>query len=208
MAQLILIRHGKSEWNLKGLWTGWTDVPLAPEGKEEAKKTASLMPQIPIDAVYTSTLKRAQETWEEINSVLGLNDIPVTKASELNERNYGDLTGKDKWKVREEIGEEEFQKIRRSWDYPVPNGESLKDVYNRVVPYYEAHIVPELNAGKNILIAAHGNSLRALTKYLEGISDEEIPKLELPTGTAFVYTLDEEGKMQKKESFGNTENTV
>jgi 2,3-bisphosphoglycerate-dependent phosphoglycerate mutase len=208
MAHLILIRHGKSDWNLKGLWTGWTDISLASEGREEARKTAALLPQIKIDAVYTSTLKRAQETWEEIRNQLNLTGIPVTSASELNERNYGDFTGKDKWKVKEEIGEEEFQKIRRSWDYPVPNGESLKDVYNRVIPYYETHIVPELKNGKNILIAAHGNSLRALTKYLEHISDEDIPKLELPTGTAFVYTLDENGQLQKKESFGNTENTV
>jgi 2,3-bisphosphoglycerate-dependent phosphoglycerate mutase len=208
MAQLILIRHGKSDWNLKGLWTGWTDIPLAPEGKEEARRTGELLKNIPIDEVFVSTLKRAKETWIEVNAVLQLQNIPLTEAKELNERNYGDLTGKNKWEVKEKIGEEEFQKIRRSWDHPVPNGESLKDVYNRVIPYYETMILPHLKAGKNILIAAHGNSLRALTKYLEHISDEDIPKLELPTGTAHVYALDENGNVTGKEVFGNTENTV
>lgn len=208
MAKLILIRHGKSDWNLKGLWTGWTDVDLAPEGREEARKTAERMRDITIDVVFTSTLKRAQETWDEVRQTLGLSDIPTTAAAELNERNYGDLTGKNKWEVKEKIGEEEFQRIRRSWDYPVPNGESLKDVYDRVIPYYEAHILPLLKEDKNVLIAAHGNSLRALTKYLEHISDEDIPKLELPTGTAQVYTLDHEGKVTNKETFGNAENTV
>jgi 2,3-bisphosphoglycerate-dependent phosphoglycerate mutase len=208
MAKLILIRHGKSEWNLKGLWTGWTDIPLAPEGRQEARSTGALLKQIPIDEVFISTLKRAKETWEEVNTVLNVKNIPINEAQELNERNYGDLTGKNKWEVKEKIGEEEFQKIRRSWDYPVPNGESLKDVYNRVIPYYEQRILPRLKENKNILIAAHGNSLRALTKYLEHISDEEIPKIELPTGTAHVYTLDEDGNVTNKEVFGNTENTV
>ncbi len=208
MTKLILIRHGKSDWNLKGLWTGWTDISLIEEGREEARRTAELMRDIPIDEVYTSTLKRAKETWEEIRSVLKLESIPVIEALELNERNYGDLTGKNKWEVKEQVGDEEFQKIRRSWDYPVPNGESLKDVYNRVIPYYESHILPELKKHKNILIVEHGNSLRALTKYLENISDNDIPKLELPTGTAHVYTLGDEGRVISKEVFGNTENTV
>lgn len=208
MAYLILVRHGKSDWNLKGLWTGWTDVPLAPEGQAEARKTAELITHIPIDEVYTSVLRRAKETWEEMNTVLDRQNIPVNEVKELNERNYGDLTGKNKWDVQKQVGEEEFQKIRRSWDYPVPNGESLKDVYNRVIPYYEEHILPKLQKGENILIAAHGNSLRALTKYLENIPDQDISKLELPTGTAFVYTLDESGKVVKKEVFGETENTV
>ena len=208
MAYLVLVRHGKSGWNLKGLWTGWTDIPLAPEGQTEAHKTAELITHIPIDEVYTSVLRRAKETWEEMNQVLARENIPVNEAAELNERNYGDLTGKNKWEVKKEVGDEEFQKIRRSWDYPVPNGESLKDVYARVIPYYEEHILPKLEKGKNILIAAHGNSLRALAKYLENISDEDIPKLELPTGSAIVYTLDENGKVLKKEIFGDTQNTV
>jgi len=208
MALLILVRHGKSDWNLKGLWTGWTDIPLAPEGQAEARKTAELITLFPIDEVYTSVLRRAKETWEEMNTVLRRENIPVNEAKELNERNYGDFTGKNKWEVQKQVGNDEFQKIRRSWDYPVPNGESLKDVYSRVIPYYEEHILPKLQKGKNILIAAHGNSLRALTKYLENISDEDIPKVELPTGSATVYTLDENGKILKKEIFGETENTV
>lgn len=208
MAKLILIRHGKSEWNLTGQWTGWTDVSLAPEGREEARKTGKLMKGISIDHVFVSGLKRAQETWEEIKEVLGVEHVPTTIAKELNERDYGELTGKNKWEVKKEVGEEEFQKIRRSWDYPVPNGESLKDVYSRVIPYYEKNILPLLKQNKTVLIAAHGNSLRALTKYLENISDEDIPKLELPTGTALVYTIDDSGEIRNKEIFGNTENTV
>lgn len=208
MAYLILVRHGKSDWNLKGLWTGWTNIPLAPEGQAEARKTAELITHIPIDEVYASVLRRAKETWEEMNTVLKRENVPVNETKELNERNYGDFTGKNKWEVQKQVGDDEFQKIRRSWDYAAPNGESLKDVYNRVIPYYEEHILPKLQKGKNILIAAHGNSLRALTKYLENISDEDIPNLELPTGSAIVYTLDENGKILKKEIFGETENTV
>lgn len=198
MAKLILIRHGRSKWNDLGQWTGWTDIELNEKGHEEAREAAEALRGMKIDKAYTSDLKRAQQTYEEIKSVLNL-DIPLVINSAIKERNYGDLAGKNKWKVKEEYGEEQFMKWRRSWDYPIPNGESLKDVYARVVPYYESTIQPELKQGMNILIAAHGNSLRALVKYLEHISDEEIPKLEIGTGEVYVYDIDTEGKVTNKE---------
>lgn len=199
MAQLVLVRHGESEWNAKGLWTGWTDVNLSENGREEAKKAGDLLKDIHFDYAYTSNLKRAQQTLEEINIVTGQKNIPTVADKALNERDYGDMTGKNKWEVKEQIGDEEFQKIRRSWDYPPANGESLKMVYERVIPYYEREILPKLKEGKNVIIAAHGNSLRALIKYLENISDEDIPGLEMATGGVYVYQLDNEGKVTTKE---------
>ena len=198
MAKLILIRHGRSQWNDLGQWTGWTDIQLNEKGHEEAREGAEALRGIQIDKAYTSDLKRAQQTFEEIKNVLKL-DIPLVINAAIKERNYGDLAGKNKWKVKEQYGEEQFMKWRRSWDYPIPNGESLKDVYTRVVPYYEKTILPELKSGMNILIAAHGNSLRALVKYLEDISNEEIPKLEIGTGEVYVYEIDPTGKVINKE---------
>lgn len=201
MAYLVLVRHGESEWNAKGLWTGWTDVNLSENGREEAKHAGEALKDIHLDLAYTSAFKRAQQTLQEIQTVLGTNLEPTADKA-LNERSYGDFTGKNKWEVKEQVGEEEFQRIRRSWDYPLPNGESLKMVYDRVLPYYQSEIEPKLKEGKNIIIAAHGNSLRALIKHLEAISDEEIPKLEMPTGGLYVYQIDAEGKVTSKEIRG------
>lgn len=206
MAHLILVRHGESEWNAKGLWTGWTDVNLSENGRGEAKKAGEALKDIHFDYAYTSALKRAQQTLQEIQGILGTSLEPTTDEA-LNERSYGDFTGKNKWEVKEQVGEEEFQKLRRSWDYPPANGESLKMVYERVLPYYQSEIEPKIKEGKNVIIAAHGNSLRALIKYLENISDEEITKLELPTGGLYVYQLDQEGKVTSKEIRGTNTNT-
>lgn len=206
MAHLVLVRHGESEWNAKGLWTGWTDVNLSENGREEARNAGEVLKDIQPDFAYTSALKRAQQTLEEIQKVIGTNLAP-TADNALNERSYGDFTGKNKWEVKEQVGEEEFQRIRRSWDYPPANGESLKMVYERVLPYYQAEIEPKLKEGKNVIIAAHGNSLRALIKYLENISDEEIPTLEIATGGVYVYEINEEGKVTSKEIRGSNTNT-
>ena len=205
MAYLVLVRHGESEWNAKGLWTGWTDVNLSENGRMEAKKAGEALKDIHLDVAYTSALKRAQQTLEEIQGVLGTN-IEPTADKALNERSYGDFTGKNKWEVKEQVGEEEFQRIRRSWDYPPANGESLKMVYDRVLPYYQSEIEPKLKEGKNTIIAAHGNSLRALIKYLENVSDQDITTLELATGGLYVYQIDSEGKVTSKEVRGSTEN--
>ncbi|MDO8658317.1 MAG: 2,3-diphosphoglycerate-dependent phosphoglycerate mutase [Candidatus Levybacteria bacterium] len=198
MAYLILVRHGESVWNAKGLWTGWTDVSLSEKGREEGKKAGSALKDIKIGIAYTSKLKRASETLDEILKELNLK-IPVIKNEALNEKNYGDYTGRNKWEIKKELGEDEFQKIRRSWDYPIPNGESLKDVYERVVPYYRNEILPELISGKNVIVSAHGNSLRALVKYLDNISDEDISKLEIATGEIYIYRFDEKGNILNKE---------
>ena len=205
MAYFVLVRHGESEWNVKGVWTGWTDVDLSPKGREEAKAAGEALTDIQFDLAYTSTLKRAKNTFLEIQKTTGQLAIPTTENAALNERNYGDLTGKNKWEVKEQVGEEEFQKIRRSWDYPPPNGESLKMVYERVVPYYETEILPKLKDGKNIIIAAHGNSLRALIKHLDNITHEDIPNLELATGGIYIYQISPEGGITSKEIRGGTD---
>jgi 2,3-bisphosphoglycerate-dependent phosphoglycerate mutase len=199
MAYLILVRHGKSEWNALGLWTGWRDVELNAEGHAEARQAGEAIRGLRLDVGYTSKLKRAQETLADIQEVLDLPNLPVVEAAELNERDYGDLTAKNKWDIQKEYGDEQFMKWRRSWDYPVPGGETLKDVYARVAPYYDAHILPDLKAGKNVIVAAHGNSLRALVKHLENIPDADIPKLEIGTGEVYVYEVDANGQITSKE---------
>ena len=199
MAYLILIRHGKSEWNLLGKWTGHTDIGLVQEGIEEAQRAAEAIKDIQIDCAFISDLKRAKETFVEICRTLGRSDIKTVEHPAIKERDYGAYTGKNKWEVQKEIGEEAFHKLRRGWDVPIPKGETLKDVYNRVVPYYEAHVKRELLDGKNILLVAHGNSLRALVKYLENIPDEKIAELEIGTGEVYIYKVDEKGNVVGKE---------
>jgi len=199
MAYLILVRHGESVWNKQGLWTGLTDISLSEKGKEESQKAGVLLKDIKIDEAYSSPLKRSTETLAEIIRALKY-EVPITFDKSLNERNYGLLTGKNKWDLQKEYGEEKFQKIRRAWDYPIPGGETLKDVYNRILPYYNREILPKLKNGKNILIVAHGNSLRALIKHLEEISDENISLLEIPTGGMYIYQIDGEGKIISKET--------
>lgn len=208
MAYLVLVRHGESEWNAEGLWTGWTDIDLNEKGIEEAHTAASVIKDIPIDEVFTSKLIRAVHTLDIIKQDLRLGSIPTYEDPALNEKNYGDLTGKNKWKIKEEYGEEQFMKWRRSWDTVIPGGESLKNVYERVIPYYQQHILPELEKGKNCLVSAHGNSLRALVKYLDNIPDETIADLEIATGEVYVYQIDGNGKVVHKEIRAEHANTV
>lgn len=198
MAKLILIRHGESEWNKAGLWTGLTDIGLSEKGKEEARLAGEKLKGISIDFAFTSVLLRAKQTLDEIKGVLGI-DVPTFEDQALNERNYGIYTGKNKWGIKKEVGDEQFKKIRRGWDISIENGESLKDVYNRVVPYYQAEILPKLKEDKNVLISAHGNSLRALIKYLENLSDNDIENLEIATGEVYIYALDEQGAILSKQ---------
>lgn len=198
MANLILVRHGESKWNAKGIWTGLTDIPLNSQGIKEARKAGELLKDIKIDIAYTSVLIRAKQTLDEIKNVLKLS-LQTFENKALNERDYGELTGKDKWEIEKEYGEEKFFKIRRGWNFPIPKGETLKDVYNRVVPYYQKEILPKLKMGKNILIVAHGNSLRALVKYLENITDEDISHLELATGELYVYKIDNQINILSKD---------
>lgn len=206
MSYLILVRHGKSEWNALGLWTGWRDIPLNVEGVNEAKKAGLSIEDIKIDKAYTSKLLRAKQTLEEILKVLNI-AVPIVETEALNERDYGNYTGKNKWEIKKQVGEEEFQKIRRSWDHPIPNGESLKMVYERVIPFYQTTILPELRDGKNILITAHGNSLRALVKELEKVSDEKIPELEIGTGETYIYEFNSSGQIVSKQIRSANPNT-
>ena len=195
MAYLILVRHGKSEWNKLGQWTGLTDVGLAEEGRTEARLAAAALNDIEITSAHTSLLKRAQQTLEEMKAALGLQTLQEKKDAALNERDYGIYTGKNKWQVKEAIGEEAFQKLRRGWDVAVPEGETLKDVHDRVVPYYTAHIHPEVAAGKNVLVVAHGNSLRALAKHLEDMDERAVCELEIGTGEVYCYEFDGAGAL-------------
>lgn len=199
MPYLMLVRHGKSEWNELGLWTGHNDVGLNEEGVAEAKRAGDAIKDIPVHKVHVSDLKRAQQTAQHIKEVLGIAELEHVSDAALKERHYGIYTGKNKWQVKEEIGEEEFQKIRRGWDVLIPEGESLKDVHGRVSEYYEKTIKPELQAGHNVLVVAHGNSLRALAKYVEGLSETEVMALEIGTGEIHMYHMDNEAKVLKKE---------
>ncbi|MBI2612626.1 2,3-bisphosphoglycerate-dependent phosphoglycerate mutase [Candidatus Kaiserbacteria bacterium] len=198
MAHLLLVRHAKSKWNATGQWTGWTDIELSEEGVVEAKRAGEALRDIEIHKAYASDLKRATQTLDHIKVTLG-KEIETETDPALRERSYGIYTGKNKWEVKEQVGDAEFKKIRRSWDHPIPEGESLKDVYTRVVPYFEKHILPDLKMGKNVLVSAHGNSLRALMKKLDNISDEAICDLEVGTGEIHCYSFDKEGKVTGKE---------
>jgi len=199
MTHLILVRHGESLWNKAGLWTGWTDIGLSEKGIDEAIQAGHSIKDIPIDEVYLSKLTRAKQTWEEIAKIIRKESLPTHESEALNERDYGDYTGKNKWDLKNEFGSEKFYRIRRGFDEPIPNGETLKDVYNRTVPYFQNEILPKLKDGKNILISAHGNSLRALVKYLDKISDEDVSHLEIKTGEVYVYAFDKNGEITDKK---------
>jgi len=198
-AYLALIRHGESQWNAKGVWTGLTDVGLTAKGKQEAKAAAQLLTDMVFDVAVSSPLTRARDTRTIMLEALGQKDIETAESPALNERDYGIYTGKNKWEIQKELGDEAFLKLRRGWDYPIPQGESLKMVYERVVPYYKETLLPLLKAGKNILVSAHGNSLRALIKYLDGVSDADISHIELATGEIVLYEVSQEGHVVKRE---------
>ena len=199
MTQLVLIRHGQSQWNLENRFTGWIDIPLSPKGEEEARKAGEKIKGFKFDKVYTSALQRAIKTYEIAAEVAGFNNIPVEKDKALNERMYGDLQGLNKDDTRKKFGAEQVQIWRRSYDIGPPNGESLRDTAARVLPYWHSHIEPDLKAGKNILIVAHGNSLRALIMHLDNLSKEEVVKLEIPTGEPILYEFDGNMKVINKK---------
>ncbi len=198
MAYLILVRHGVTEWNKIGRWQGLTDIPLSAEGRNQANSAAETIRDIHIDSVYTSPLKRVSQTYDEICKHLGLT-CPIIKHPALNERDYGVYTGKNKWEVEKELGQEEFRKLRRSFDQPIPEGETLKDVYGRVVPYFQEKILNDLMSGKNVMVVSSGNTLRALMKYLENKTDEEIADFELGFADIYVFEVDKQGKIVGKE---------
>jgi 2,3-bisphosphoglycerate-dependent phosphoglycerate mutase len=197
---LILVRHGQSEWNAKNLFTGWKDPGLTDQGVSEAKNAGKLIleQKIEFDVMYTSMLSRAQKTGDIILGILNHKEIPIIKNEALNERHYGSLAGLNKDDARKKWGEEQVHIWRRSFDMPPPDGESLKDTADRVLPYFETEIMPKVISGSSILIAAHGNSLRALIMKLDSISPEDIVKLEIPTGAPIQYEFTADGDVGKK----------
>lgn len=196
---LAISRHTESEWNLLGKWTGLNDVNLTSKGEQEAVQIGQMLHDIQFDIVYTSEQKRTHQTLAGILKGSVHPDVPHQIHGAVNERDYGDLTGKNKWEVQEEIGEEAFKGIRRGWDYPVPGGETLKDVYARVVPFFTQEILPQLQAGKNILMVAHGNSIRALIKYLDEIHEDKIAEVEMSFGQILLYHFTPDGTVERKE---------
>ena len=199
LSYLVLIRHGQSEWNEKNLFTGWKNPPLTEKGIKEAELAGEKIKKLNIDFshYFTSALVRAQETGEIILSKLEAENIIKTKSQNLNERDYGDLSGLDKDEARKEWGEDQVHIWRRSFDIPPPGGESLKDTAARVLPYFEEKIKPLVEQGNNILICAHGNSLRSLIMSLEGISPDEIVKVEIGTGEPILYSYSTNSSFQK-----------
>jgi 2,3-bisphosphoglycerate-dependent phosphoglycerate mutase len=231
MSKLFLVRHGQSEWNSQNRFTGWVDVNLSDQGRAEAKKSGEMLNalNINIDFFYTSFLKRAINTLEIILSEINKKNENYIKAWELNERHYGSLTGLDKDEMKKKLGEELFKKYRRSWDIApplqednseneklysplnknidktlIPKTESLKDTYERVIPYFNKKIKHHLESNKNILIAAHGNSLRALCKMLLKISDEKINELEIPTGNPLIINFEKDLTIQSIKYLDNS----
>jgi len=230
--KIVLVRHGESEWNLANKFTGWTDVDLSEQGVKEAEEAGRLLKEegFKFDLAYTSYLKRATKTLNIILDIMDLHWIPVIKSWKLNERHYGALQGLNKAETAEKEGAEQVHIWRRSFDTPppeldkdderypgheakyaelgndeLPTAESLKMTIDRVMPYWENEIVPKMKEGKKIIISAHGNSLRALVKHLDGISNEEIPSVNIPTGRPLVYEFDQEMNVKDKYYLGDQE---
>lgn len=216
MSKLILLRHGQSEWNKLNLFTGWVDIPLSFEGVQEALAAGHKIADLPIDVIFVSSLSRAKltamlamsvhrggkvplfhhtgklEEWGKIyNDAAKATTIPVIEAWQINERMYGELQGLNKQETKEKFGEKQVQIWRRSYDVAPPNGESLKDTASRSIPYFTQHILPWLEEGKNVLVSAHGNSLRSIIMHLDKLTKEEVVSLELATGIPVIYELKE-----------------
>lgn len=192
---LVIVRHGQSAWNLENRFTGWIDVDITEKGEAEARAAGEKLKNKKFDCAFTSDLKRAQRTLTIILETIGQTNIPITKNVALNERHYGDLQGANKAETAAKYGEDQVHIWRRSYDVAPPNGESLKDTAARVIPYFEKEIIPLIKQGKNIIITAHGNSLRALIMYIEKLTPEQILQVEIPTGAPKEYQLDENLKV-------------
>lgn len=199
MAKLVLVRHGQSQWNLENRFTGWVDVDITAQGEEEARKAGAKLKGIKFDQAFTSDLKRAQHTLSLILKEIEQEKIPVEKDKALNERHYGDLQGLDKAETAKKFGDEQVHIWRRSYDIAPPNGESLKDTAARTLPYFNEKILPLVKAGKNVIVAAHGNSLRSIVMDLDKLTREQVLNLNLGTGAPIVYEIEASGKIAKKQ---------
>ena len=198
---LVLVRHGQSEWNAKNLFTGWHDVGLTDKGRDEAHAAGKALKAtgIHFDVAFSSVLERANETLDIILEEIGQTDLAYTRAKPLNERDYGDLVGLNKDEARKKFGEEQVHIWRRSYDIPPPGGESLKMTSERTIPYFESEIMPEVKAGKTVMVCAHGNSNRSIVRDLDGLDDDAITRLELATGVPVVYTIAADGTVTSKK---------
>jgi len=199
MSKLILLRHGQSQWNLENRFTGWIDVPLSEQGIKEAKEAGAKLKDLKIDCAYTSVLQRAIETLNLVLRATGKNSIPITKNAALNERHYGELQGLNKEEMAKKFSKDQVQLWRRSYDVAPPGGESLKDTAARTLPYFRKAVLMDLRQGKNVLIAAHGNSLRSIVMEIEHLTPEQILKVEIPTGVPIVYEFDTNLKIVSKQ---------
>ena len=201
MPNLILVRHGESQWNLENRFTGWVDVPLTPRGEGEARIAGEHLRDLTIDKVYTSVLQRAINTSKIALEAAGKPaDLPTERDQALNERHYGDLQGLDKAETAAQYGDAQVKIWRRSYDVPPPGdkGESLKDTAARTLPYFQAHILPDIKAGLNVLVVAHGNSLRSIVMELDNLTREQVLELNIPTGIPLVYDFDAAGNIMGK----------
>ncbi len=208
MSKLVLVRHGQSQWNLENRFTGWVDVPLSEQGRQEARRAGEQLKGVKFDKAYTSDLRRAQETLKIILDVIGQAKIPVEKDKALNERHYGALQGLNKKETADKYGEEQVHVWRRSYDVPPPKdktelnpdgiSESLKDTAARTLPYFQSKIMPDVKAGRNVLVAAHGNSLRSIVMDLDRLTKEQVLELNIATGAPIIYEMDGSGKILKK----------
>jgi 2,3-bisphosphoglycerate-dependent phosphoglycerate mutase len=193
MSILVLVRHGESQWNLENRFTGWVDIPLSEHGQEEAHQAGEKLVGKHFDKGFTSVLQRAITTMDVILDVIGQKELPIERNQALNERHYGDLQGLNKAETAQKFGDAQVKLWRRSYSVRPPNGESLEDTAARVLPYYQTHILPELLAGRNVLIAAHGNSLRALVMKLDNLTQDAVVELNIPTGVPLEYEMDLQG---------------
>ncbi len=199
VSKLVLVRHGQSLWNLENRFTGWVDIELSEKGREEAQKAGKEIAGFRFQLAFTSALSRAQQTLDIILKEIRQNEIPIFKDQALNERHYGDLQGLNKAETAKKYGDKQVHLWRRSYDVQPPNGESLKDTAARVLPYFRSKIMPEIQKGKDVLVVAHGNSLRSVIMFLENLSPEQIVSVEIPTGQPWVYEVDPAGKVLSKE---------
>ena len=205
MPNLLLLRHGESQWNLENRFTGWVDIPLSPKGEKEARESGEKLKPYKFDKAYTSVLKRAIDTLNIVLKIIGQEKIPIEYDKALNERHYGALQGKNKAEIGKQYGEQQLKIWRRSYDVPPPNdktdlnpdgtSESLKDTAARTLPYFKSKILPDVLAGKDIIVAAHGNSLRSIVMELDNLSKEEVLELNIPTGVPLLYVYDGKGKV-------------
>ncbi|HUI09259.1 MAG TPA: 2,3-bisphosphoglycerate-dependent phosphoglycerate mutase [Bacteroidota bacterium] len=191
MPTVVLLRHGESQWNLENRFTGWIDVPLSEKGVEEAKSAGEKLKGYTFDHAFTSVLKRANDTLNIVLEIIGQKNIPIDYNQALNERHYGDLQGLNKAETAKKYGDAQVKLWRRSFDVQPPNGESLKNTLERVLPYWESAILPCIKKGERLIIAAHGNSLRSLVMHLDNLTREQVLELNIPTGVPLVYEFNE-----------------